>query len=92
MNWWKRLLGREPASPLHGIEFQSECTLYSSDGKRAAEVLAFANGETYLRESEWVEGTTFQDRHSGRLVGPFASPAAAEQFIVATTWFNGEAS
>jgi hypothetical protein len=65
------------------------CTLYSDDGKRAAEVREFSNGEAYLLESEWVEGTTFEDRHSGSLVGPFASPAHAERFIVATSWFNG---
>jgi hypothetical protein len=35
-----------------------------------------------------VEGTTFSDRHSGNMVGPFASPADAEQFIVATAWFR----
>jgi len=29
------------------------------DGKRAAEVLEFRNGETYLDEKEWFEGTTF---------------------------------
>jgi hypothetical protein len=64
-------------------------TLYSLDGKRAAEVLEFRNGETYLDEREWSEGTTFKNRHSGSLVGPFASPEDAEKFIVATSWFRG---
>ena len=92
MAWWKRLFRKAPQSPLYGMQYRTDCTLYSSDGKRAAEVLEFANGETYLRESDWVEGTTFQERHSGNLVGPFDSPKDAERFIVATPWFSGEAS
>jgi hypothetical protein len=51
--------------------------------------LEFQNGETYLHEKEWVEGTAFKNRHSGRLVGPFASPADPERFIVGTPWFWG---
>jgi hypothetical protein len=76
-------------SPLRGQEYRSVVKLYSKDGKRAADVLEFRNGETYLDEQEWVEGTTFKNRHSGRLVGPFASPADAKNFIVATPWFRG---
>jgi len=76
-------------SPLHGLQYRVAFKLYSQDGKREVEVLEFSNGETYLREREWVEGTTFKDRHSGNVVGPFASPEDAEKFIVATTWFNG---
>jgi hypothetical protein len=76
-------------SPIQGQEYRSALKLYSEDGKRAADVLEFRNGETYLDEQEWVEGTTFKNRHSGRLVGPFASPADAEKFIVATPWFRG---
>lgn len=91
MAWWERLLGRRKAS-IDGLEYRVEGILYSSDGKRAAEVREFANGEAYLLESEWVEGTTFQSRHSGRLVGPFPSPEQAEEFIVATSWFNGQPS
>jgi hypothetical protein len=74
---------------LQGQEYRSVSTLYSLDGKRAAEVLEFRNGETYLDEREWSEGTTFKNRHSGSLVGPFASPEDAEKFIVATSWFRG---
>ena len=74
---------------LFGTQYRVACTLYSKDGKRSAEVRELSNGETYLLESDWVEGTTFAERHAGRLVGPFASATAAEQFIVATTWFNG---
>ncbi|KQY35197.1 hypothetical protein ASD38_01090 [Caulobacter sp. Root487D2Y] len=74
---------------LDGSEYRTVCTLYSADGKRAAEVREFSHGETYLVESEWVEGTTFIDRHAGRMVGPFASPEHAERFIVATEWFIG---
>jgi hypothetical protein len=74
---------------LNGQEYRVAFTLYSEDGKRAAAVCEFSNGETYLDEKEWVEGTTFKNRHSGRLVGPFASPENAESFIVATAWFCG---
>lgn len=73
---------------LSGSSFRTTSTLYSLDGKRAAEVREFSNGETYLLESEWRRGA-FVDRHSGRLVGPFASPKDAERFIVATPWFVG---
>ena len=76
-------------SSLQGLEYRSAFTLYSVDGKRAAEVLEFRNGGTYLDEREWLEGTTFKNRHSGSLVGPFASPEDAEKFIVATSWFRG---
>ncbi|WP_199101151.1 hypothetical protein [Dyella sp. ASV21] len=76
-------------SSLQGLEYRSAFTLYSVDGKRAAAVLEFRNGETYLDEQEWLEGTTFKNRHSGSLVGPFASPEDAEKFIVATAWFRG---
>jgi hypothetical protein len=76
-------------SPIQGQEYRRAFTLHSEDGKRAADVLEFSNGETYLDEQEWVEGTTFKNRHAGRLVGPFASTADAEKFIVATAWFRG---
>lgn len=74
---------------LKGKEYRSAFTLYSADGKRAADVLEFRHGETFLDEKEWVEGTEFKNRHSGLLVGPFASPEEARKFIVATTWFCG---
>lgn len=89
MTWWKRLLGRATNESLAGKQYRVVCTLFSGDCKRSAEVREFSNGETYLLESDWVEGTTFAERHSGRLVGPFASPAHAERFIVATPWFKG---
>ena len=89
MAWWDRLFRRAAKSELHGSTFRTTCTLYSEDGKRAAEVRQFSNGETYLLESECVEGATFVDRHSGSLVGPFPSPEHAERFIVATAWFLG---
>jgi len=76
-------------SPTQGQEFRTVSTLYSTDGKRAVEVLEFRNGETYLDERERGEGTTFKNRHTGRLVGPFASPYDAEKFIVTTSWFCG---
>lgn len=88
MLWWKRLFGRA-TNNFAGDQYRVTNTLYSEDGKRSAEVREFSGGETYLLESEWVEGTTFRERHSGSLVGPFASPTHAEHFIVATPWFTG---
>jgi hypothetical protein len=76
-------------SSLAGLEYQILFTLYSVDGKRAAEVRAFCNGEIYISEEEWVEGTTFRNRHGGRMVGPFVSPEEAEKFIVNTAWLCG---
>jgi hypothetical protein len=72
-----------------GDHVLSVVSVYSEDGRRAADICEFGNGETYIDEKEWVEGTTFKNRHSGRLVGPFASPSDAESFIVATAWFRG---
>jgi len=76
-------------SSLQGQEFRTIGTLYSVDGNRAAEVLEFRNGETFLDERVWIGGTTFKNRHSGQLVGPFASPDDAKKFIVAISWFRG---
>jgi hypothetical protein len=87
--WWNKLLRRPGKSPLEGQEYRAVCSLFSLDGKRAADVCVFSNGETYLDEKNWVEGSTFKNRHSGALVGPFASPEDAERFIVATLWFRG---
>jgi hypothetical protein len=75
--------------PLKGAGFRIAFNLYSVDGKREVEVREFRDGRAYLVEREWVEGTTFRDRHSGRMVGPFVSTDAAEKFIVATAWFCG---
>lgn len=77
-------------SSIQGQECRSLFKLYSKDGKRTADVLEFRNGETYVDEQEWVEGTTFKNRHSGSLVGPFNSPTDAEVFILATPWFCGD--
>jgi len=89
MMWWKRLFKPATEKSLGGAMYRVTSTLYSSDGKRAAEIRKFDNGKTYLLESDWVEGTLFKERHGGRLVGPFTSPKNAERFIVATPWFNG---
>jgi len=89
MGWWKRLFGRAGSKLADGAMYRVTSTLYSSDGKRAAEIRQFDNGKTYLLESDWVEGTTFKPRHGGKIVGPFDSPKDAERFIVATAWFNG---
>jgi len=80
---------RDTDDPLDQQKYRVAWVLYSRDGKRSAEVREFSNGQTYLLESDWVEGTTFRARHSGRMVGPFSSPKDAEHFIVATSWFNG---
>jgi len=89
MAWWSRFFKQQANSSLAGQEYRVVSTLYSEDGRRAADVCEFRNGETYLAEREWVEGTIFKNRHDGRLVGPFASPEEAEKFIVATAWFCG---
>lgn len=89
MAWWDRVFRRAAKSALDGSAYRVISTLYSEDGERSAEVREFSNGETYLVESERVDGA-FVDRHSGSMVGPFSSPAHAERFIVATTWFMGE--
>jgi hypothetical protein len=89
MVWWGRLFRREVRSSLYGLEYRVAFNLYSEDGKREVEVREFRNSESYLVERELVEGTTFKDRHSGKMVGPFASSEDAEKFIVATAWFVG---
>jgi hypothetical protein len=71
------------------MEFRVSFTLYSKDGNREVEVREFRNGETYIVERERANDGTFEDRHSGNMVGPFASPEKAESFIVATKWFQG---
>ena len=90
MAWWNRILKTKRPGSLDGLECRVASSLYSSDGKRRADVLEFRHGKTYLQEYEQVEDRTFKDRHSGSPVGPFSSPAAAEKFIVATAWFSGK--
>ena len=89
MAWWDKILKRRPRSPLKGRTYSVAFILYSLDGKRAAEVRSFDNGETYVSEEEWVQGTTYKNRHLGRMVGPFPSPDDAETCIVKTAWFCG---
>ncbi len=74
---------------LKGLDFRIAFSVFSEDGKRAADIYEFSNGETYLDEKEWVEGTTFKNRHGGSLVGPFKATEEAEKFIVSTDWFIG---
>jgi hypothetical protein len=78
------------ASKLAGLNYTIAFTLYSKDGRREVEVREFSNGETYIVERELLEEQIFSDRHSGIMVGPFASPEDAESFIVATRWFQGD--
>ena len=92
MAWLERLFRRGGKSALDRAAFRTAFVLYSEDGKRAAEVREFSNGQTYLLESEWVSGTTFEERHGGQMVGPFKSPAHAERFIVTTSWFTGQSA
>lgn len=84
-----KLRGQVGRSGLLGRSYRVAFTLYSEDGERAVDVLEFENGETFLDEQERVSGGAFVSRHSGSLVGPFDSPAAAETFIVTTDWFRG---
>ena len=87
-----RLNTRKSPLPLAGSEYRIAFNLYSDDGKREVEVREFRDGKIYLVERDWVEGTSFKDRHLGRMVGPFASADEAEKFIVATSWFCGRDS
>src|SRR6185437_1127821 len=84
-------MGSSNVTSLTGLGYRVAVSVYSEDGKRAADICEFSNGETYLDEKEWVEGTTFRNRHGGRLAGPFNSPEEAEKFIVTTEWFLGRA-
>jgi hypothetical protein len=86
---WISIFKRKKRSRLDGLTYRTAFSLYSVDGKREVGVLEYSNGEFYLAEQEWVEGTTFKNRHDGRPVGPFASADDAEKFIVATDWFCG---
>jgi hypothetical protein len=88
---WRKLFRRRRAVPLYGQYYRVVFTLYSEDAKREVKVLEFEKGESYLDESEWVAGTTFENRHGGRLVGSFASPEDAERFVISTDWFRGQA-
>jgi hypothetical protein len=90
MGWWKKLFGGVSEKSLDGAMYQVATTLYSRDGKRSAEIRNFDNGQTYLLESEWADGTEFKERHEGRMVGPFRSLKHAEQFIITTAWFTGD--
>ena len=89
MGLWNKLFGGGSDKSLDGAMYRVAATLYSRDGKRSAEIREFDNGETYLLESEWLEGTKFRERHDGKMVGPFRSPKHAKQFIVTTAWFTG---
>ena len=77
-------------SPLYGQNYRVAFTLYDKECNRAVDVLEFENGEIYLDEKERVGETAFENRHSGRLVGPLASLEEAESFAVATAWFRGD--
>jgi hypothetical protein len=90
MAWWRKFLRPKHQQNLTGVEYRVAFRLYSDDGKREVEVRELRNGQAYLIEREWVAGTTFKDRHQGASVGPFASPQAAEEFIIKTSWFRGD--
>ena len=82
-------VGGRDVTSLKGMDFRVAFSIFSEDGKRGADICEFSNGKTYLDEKEWVEGTTFKNRHGGSLVGPFNSTEEAEKFIVPTDWFLG---
>lgn len=70
--------------------FRTLFNLYSQDGERGVDVLERRDRKIFLIEKERVDGGGFEDRHGGRMVGPFPSAAKAESFIIATDWFNGK--
>ena len=87
MAWWNKAAAR--FGSLKGRKYRSSSTLYSLDANRSAELLDFGLFRgTYIREQERDLSGRFVDRHEGTLVGPFSSPKAAENFIVATPWFT----
>lgn len=88
MAWWSRLFRGPPPASLEGQEYRIAFTLLSQDGEREATVHELRDGYAYIRERERIDGE-FQDRHDGRLVGPFPSPRAAERFITSSAWFVG---
>ena len=90
MGWRGKLFGGASDKSLDEAIDQVATTLYSRSGKRSAEIHEFDNGQTYLLENEWVDGTEFRERHEGRMVGPFRSPKHAEQYIVTTAQFIGD--
>ena len=67
MAWLERLFRRSGESTWIGPRFGPPSSSIARDGKRAAEVREFSNGQTYLLESEWVSGTTYEERHGGRM-------------------------
>lgn len=90
MRWFRRFFKqlKEPSS-LQGRRYRVVFNLYSQDGERQVEVLKFRWGRTYIIESELGPDGTYRNRHGDSPVGPFASPKAAERFVVATDWFCG---
>jgi len=72
---------------LAGLDYRVAFSHFSEDGKRAVDVCESKNGESYLDEMEWVGETTFENRHSGKLAGPFKSPEDAETFVVTKRGF-----
>lgn len=92
MAWWKRLFRRRGPAILDGTEYRTVFLIYSEDGRRAAEVREFSNGQFYVLETERNEGPKFEQRHEGQMVGPFKNPTHAERFIAATAWFRGQST
>ena len=89
MAWWNRVVARIDGH-LKDRKFRLASTLYNLDASRSAALQDFGPIRgTYIREQELAGDGQYVDRHEGALVGPFTSPKAAENFIVATPWFLG---
>jgi hypothetical protein len=89
MDWWRRLFGRRRKRFPPGVAYVVPFRLYNIDGSRSIEVRVKPDGLAYYVEQERVEEDVFKNRGSGKEVGPFDSPEAAENAAVGTAWFNG---
>jgi hypothetical protein len=90
MAWWHRFFRPKSKPASENLEYRVAFYVYSSDGKRGAEIRERRVGTAYFVDREWVEGTTFRDVGHGEEIGPYHSTKAAEAAAVSRPWFNGD--
>lgn len=90
MKLLQHLFRRKTSTPWLQGEYRVRFALYSTDGKRCAEMRERADGSVHYAERVWVEGTTFRDRMPGKECGPFENHDAAEAAAASSPWFVGE--
>jgi hypothetical protein len=86
MAWWHRFFRNKTLR--NEFMFRDVCDLYTKDGSRGARVIERSDGKFYYVEREWVKGTTWKNR--GHLIGPYATPEAAESVAASCSWFVGK--